>query len=96
MASFQILLPKMFDFAQPEQWQKVASLIRKIQTNVRPHFKKQETQVNMLIYLMKEEADSILYLFGLSGNNRKSTTQYQTSPRFTLLSKATLSTNEEV
>ena len=31
----------MTDFAQPKQWQKVASPIQKIQTSVRPHFKKQ-------------------------------------------------------
>ena len=54
-----------------------------------------ETQAKMLIYLMREEADSILYSFGFSDNDRKSTTQYQTSPRLTLLSEGTLSTNKE-
>ena len=65
MESFQILLPEKFDFVQPERWQKVASLI---QASIRPHFKK---QVNTLIYSMGEEAEGILYLFGLSDDNRK-------------------------
>ena len=42
---------------------------------------------------MEEEADGILYLFGLRDNDRK---HYQKSLRLTLLSKVTLSTNEEV
>ena len=33
--------------------------------------KSKETQVNLLIYSMEEEADGILYSFGLSNNNRK-------------------------
>ena len=47
----------------------------------------------MLIYLMREEADGILYSFGLSNDDRK---KYSTSPRLTFLSEETLSTNEEV
>ena len=42
---------------------------------------------------MGEEADGILCLFGLSDDNRK---KYNTSPRLTLLSEETLSTNKEV
>ena len=62
--------------------------IRKIQTSV-----SKEIQVNMLIYSMGEEADGIVYAFGLSENDRK---KYNTSPMITLLSEETLSTNEEV
>ena len=42
---------------------------------------------------MGEEAIGILYSFGLSDDNRK---KYKTSPRLTLLSKETLSMNQEV
>ena len=87
MTSFQILPPEKFDFAQPEQWQKMALLIRKIQTSVSLTSKSKEFQVNMLIYSMGEEADGIPYSFGLSNDNRKNTTQYQTSSRLTLLSE---------
>ena len=58
--------------------------------------KSKETQANTLHYSMRKEADDILYSFGLSHDNRKSTTQYQTSPRLTLLSEEILSANEEV
>ena len=60
---------KKFDFAQPQQWQKVASLNRKIQTSIRPHFEKQRNTSQHV--KMGEEADSILYSFGLSDNDRK-------------------------
>ena len=56
---------------------KVASSIQKTKTRVRPHFKKQETQVNMLIYSMGEQPNDILG----ATMTEKSTTQYQTSPR---------------
>ena len=40
---------------------------------------------------MREEANGILFCqFGLSDNDRKSTTQHQTSPWLTLLSEETL------
>ena len=46
----------------------------------------------MLIYSMREEADSILYSFGLSDDNDRK--KYQTNPRLTLLSVSYLRTKK--
>ena len=52
----------------------------------------------MLVYSMREEADGILYLFGLSDNDTKkyNTVSNKSRPRLTLISEKTLSMNEEV
>ena len=71
MASFQILPPEKFDFAQPKQWQKLASLIRRFRQASDLALKSKETQVNTLIYSMGEEAKGILYSFELSDDDKK-------------------------
>ena len=59
--------------------------------------KSKETQVNALIYSVGEEADAILYSFGLSDNDRK---KYNTvSNKFEahfVEQRNLVSTNEEV
>ena len=54
---------------QPKQWQKVVSPIHKIKTSIRPHFEKQRNPSQHVE--IREEADSILYSFGLNDQWQK-------------------------
>ena len=71
MASFQILPPEKFDFAHPEQWPRWHRRFERFREASGLSSKSEENQVNTLIYSMGEEADDILFSFGLSADDKK-------------------------
>ena len=78
MASFQILPPEKFDFTHPEQWPRWYRRFERFRQASGLSSKSEENQVNTLIYSMGEEADDILYSFGLTEDERKSYTTVST------------------
>ena len=71
MASFQILPPEKFDFSQLEQWPRWYRRFERFRQASGLTSKSEENQVNTLIYTMGDEADDILYSFGLTKTDRK-------------------------
>ena len=77
MASFHILPPEKFDFAQPEQWPRWYRRFERFRQASGLASKSEENQVNSLIYSMGDEADDILYLFGLSDDKKYGTVSHK-------------------
>ena len=63
--------PGKFDFRQPESWTRWLRRFDRYLEASGLSNKSEERQVSALIYAMGDEADEILYTFGLSDVNRK-------------------------
>ena len=71
MASFQILPPEKFDFLDQSNGPDGIADLRDSGRRQVSHPKVKKNQVNTLIYTMGDEADDILYSFGLTEADRK-------------------------
>jgi len=71
MASYQIAPPEKFNFSQPEQCPKWSRRFERFRQASGLTAKDQESQVNMLVYAMGDEAGDILWSMGLSDEDKK-------------------------
>ena len=78
MASFQVQLPEKFSF-KPEEWPKWIWRFGHFRLASGLSKGDEESQVNALIYSMKDEADDILQSFSLTEANRKKYDPVQTT-----------------
>ena len=70
MATFQVTPPERFSF-KPEEWSKWIRRFERFRLASELNKTNEESQVNMLIYSMGDEADDILQSFGMSADDRK-------------------------
>ena len=70
MASYQVPLPKPFNFATPEEWPKWIQRFERFRQASGLNEKSSANQVNTLVYTMGDIADDILSSFGLSEEDK--------------------------
>ena len=71
MATYQITTPEKFNFKEPDSWPKWIRRFERFSQASGLTEKSSESQVNTLIYSMGEEADDILFSFGLTDEQSK-------------------------
>ena len=71
MATYQITPPEKFNFKEPDSWPKWIRHFERFSQASGLTEKSSESQVNALIYSMGEEADDILFSFGLTDEQSK-------------------------
>ena len=74
MATFQVTPPDRFSF-KPEEWSKWIRRFERFRLVSELNKKDEASQVNTFIYSMGDEADDILQSFGMSADDKKSSTQ---------------------
>ena len=85
---YYLVTHKKCDFAQPQQWQKVASLIQKIQTSIISHFEQlRYPSQHVDLFNRRRGPWHPLLVWIERRRPKRSTKQYQTSLKLTLLSK---------
>ena len=65
MTSFRVPLPEKFDFSRQEEWPKWSRRFERFRQASRLVKKEEESQLNMLIYSVGDQADDILNSFNL-------------------------------
>ena len=75
MTSFRVQLPEKFDFSRQEEWPKWSRRFERFRQASGLAKDEEESQINMLIYAMGDQADDILNSFKLSITQLK---QYHT------------------
>ena len=75
MTSFRVQLPEKFDFSRQEEWPKWSRRFERFRQASGLAKEDEESQINMLIYAMGDQADDILNSFKLSTTQLK---QYHT------------------
>jgi len=71
MASYQVAVPKPFNFSSPFEWEKWIHQFDRFQLASGIHNKKEASQVNTLIYSMGNKVDDILQSFRLTEEDSK-------------------------
>ena len=71
MATFQVSLPEAFDFSQPDSWPKWIRRFERFCQAFGLQDKAEKSQVNTLIYTMRDKSDDLLSSFGLSDEKEK-------------------------
>ena len=71
MASFNITPPDMFTFAQPDNWPRWICRFERFRQASGLQSKSEESQINTLIYTIRDQADNILLSFRLSNEDKK-------------------------
>jgi transposase InsO family protein len=71
VALFQVKNPEPFNFSSPSEWPKWRKRFERFRIASGLNTKGEEEQVNMLIYLMGDQADDILLSFQLSADDQK-------------------------
>ena len=65
MTSFRVQLPEKFDFSRQEEWPKWSRRFERFRQASGLAKEEEESQINMLIYAMGDQADDILNSFKL-------------------------------
>ena len=71
MTSFRVQLPEKFDFSRQEEWPKWSRRFERFRQASGLAKEEEESQINMLIYAMGDQADDILNSFKLSTTQLK-------------------------